>query len=133
MFLGCIFHDKILIGWQYTSCIVLWLLKQKELRKRGKETPGKHNEEEWEWDIRGKMVVNKRKMNEIIGDTVFFKEKNLEMENNAQKAQLAQCWRGFQCVFLKYYISVINSDTLFLLNVLIRQTWKINNLFPIIA
>lgn len=37
------------------------------------------------------MTVNKRKMNEIIGDTVFFKEKNLEMENNAQKAQLAQC------------------------------------------
>lgn len=41
---------------------------------------------------KGIMVVNKRKMDEIIGNIVFFKEKNLNMQNKAQKVvQLAQC------------------------------------------
>lgn len=33
----------------------------------------------------GKMGVNERKGNEIIGNTAFFKEMNLEMQNDTPK------------------------------------------------
>lgn len=76
---GCIFCDKMLIGQQRISCVVLRLLKRKKLRKRRKNMNENESRIEWKNDIK-----EKGRLQEIVS----FREKEFGDANHAEVSAL---------------------------------------------